>query len=93
MALVSRLDLIRLQKSLRTDEAIGKKFKVTRQAVQQLRWKYGIKSRFAKHPQRNKEILSHFRSGIPATQIAKKFGLSAPQIYRLVRKMRGKRRW
>jgi Mor family transcriptional regulator len=93
MALISKLDLIGLQKSLRTDEAIARKLKVTRQRVHQLRKKYGIKSGYAKHPQRNKEILSMFRGGMPATKIAKKFGLSAPQIYRLVCKMRGKRRW
>jgi len=93
MALVSRLDLIRLQKSLGTDEAIAKKLKVTRQRVHQLRKKYGIKSSYSKHPQRNKEILSMFRGGMPATKIAKKFGLSAQGIYRVIGKMRGKRRW
>ena len=91
MALMSKIELIKLQKSLRTDEAIGKKFKVTRQAIHQFRQKYGIESRYAKNPKRNKEILSLFRMGKTATEIAKNFGLSAGQTYHLIGEARGKK--
>ena len=43
MVKVSRNELVRLQKSLGADSAIGRKFKVTRQWIHYLRKKYGIK--------------------------------------------------
>lgn len=91
MALMSKTELIKLQKSLGTDEAIAKKFKRTRQAIQQLRQHYGIKSRYAKNPKRNKDMLSLFKSGKTAAEIAKIFGLSGSQTYRLIGKARGKK--
>ena len=42
IAKISKAELIRLQKKLHTDEAIGKKFGITRQAVHWNRKKYGI---------------------------------------------------
>jgi DNA-binding NarL/FixJ family response regulator len=92
MALVSKTDLIRLQKSLGTDAAIAGKFKVTRQAIQQLRRNYGIESRYTRNPKRNKEILSLFRGGKPAADIAGKFGLSIAHTYLLIGKAKGKKR-
>jgi DNA-directed RNA polymerase specialized sigma subunit len=89
MALVSKLNLIRLQKSLGTDEAIAKKLNVTRQRIHQLRQKYGIKSDYAKHPKRNKEILWLFKKGKTGPEIAKKFCLSTSRICRLIAETRG----
>lgn len=91
MAVVSKRDLIRLQKSLGTDAAIAKKFKVTRQRIHQLRQKFGIKSTYAGNPKRNKEILSLFRGGKPVTGIAKEYDLSVAYTYRLVGDARGKK--
>jgi hypothetical protein len=75
MARISKTELIKLQKQLGTDEAIGKKFKITRQAVHQLRKKYGIDSSYADNPERN-------ASG---TALAKKFELSISQTYRILK--------
>jgi DNA-binding NarL/FixJ family response regulator len=92
MAMVSKTELVRLQKSLGTDEAIAGKFKVTRQAIQQLRRAYGIESRYSRNPKRNKEILSLFRGGKTVIEIAKKFDLSVAHTYLLLGEARGKKR-
>ncbi len=92
MALMSKTELVKLQKSLGTDEKIAKKFKVTRQAIHQLRQKYGIESRYAKNPKRNKEMLSLFKAGKTGTEIAKKFGMSVSQTYRSIGEARGKKK-
>lgn len=84
MAKVSKSELIKLQKSLTTDEAIGKKFGVTRQAIHQLRKKYGIESSYADHPERNAKIVALYKKGTPGTSIAKKIGLSIPHTYRII---------
>jgi DNA invertase Pin-like site-specific DNA recombinase len=85
MAKISKSELIKLQKSLITDEAIGKKFKITRQAVHQLRNKYEIPAILGKNDDRNEKILSMQKNGISVTGIAKKMGLSVSQTYRLLR--------
>jgi DNA invertase Pin-like site-specific DNA recombinase len=84
MALASKSELIRLQNTLKTDEAIAKKFGVTRQAIHQLRAKYGIESRRALNPARDKKILAMYKSGKTGLEIAKKFGLSVSQTYRVL---------
>jgi DNA invertase Pin-like site-specific DNA recombinase len=84
MALISKAELVELQKTLGTDEAIGKKFKVCRQAIHYYRTKYGIESNWARNPERNKQIISLYRSGNSGTQIAKKVGLSVAMTYRII---------
>jgi Mor family transcriptional regulator len=84
MALVSKSDLIKLQKTLVTDEAIGKKFKVTRQAIHQLRKKYGIASSYVGNPERNEKVISLYKKGTSGVDIAKKFDLSVSQTYRII---------
>jgi hypothetical protein len=84
MALVSKTELIRLQKALGTDEAIAKKFKVTRQAIHQYRQKYGIESLVAKNPERNAKIVAMHKSGKSGAEIAGKHGLSVSQTYRII---------
>jgi hypothetical protein len=84
MALIGKQELIKLQKQLGTDEAIGKKFKVTRQAIHQLRKKYGIESRLADNPERNGKIVAAYKKGATGTDIAKKFELSISQAYRII---------
>ncbi|HUI91607.1 MAG TPA: hypothetical protein VLX68_05090 [Chitinivibrionales bacterium] len=92
MSVVTKIELIRLQKLLGADDAIAKKFKVTRQAIQQLRLRYRIKSRYVKNPKRNKEILSLFKRGKTGYEIAKKFGLSVSRTYKLIAETRGKKK-
>jgi Mor family transcriptional regulator len=84
MSKISKQELIKLQKTLVTDEAIGKKFKVTRQAVFLMRKKYGIESRYVKNPKRNAGIIAAFKKGISGTDLAKKFELSVSQTYRII---------
>jgi DNA invertase Pin-like site-specific DNA recombinase len=85
MARISKQELIRLQKKFKTDARIGEEFGITRQAVHQLRKKYGIESRTAGNPERNKEMVSMRDSGSSVETIAKKYKLSIPQTYRILK--------
>lgn len=85
MARISKTELIRLQKKFKTDARIGEEFGITRQAVHQLRKKYGIESRTAGNPDRNKEMVSLRDSGHSVEAIAKKYKLSIPQTYRILK--------
>jgi DNA invertase Pin-like site-specific DNA recombinase len=84
MARISKTDLIKLQKKLKTDDAIGTKFGITRQAVHQLRKKYGIDSVIAKNDERNTKIVKAYKTGSSGTALSKKFGLSISQTYRVI---------
>ena len=84
MASINKNQLLKLQKSLITDEAIGKKFGITRQAIHQLRKKYGIPSVLAKNEERNAKIQSLYKKGTSGIDIAKKMGLSVSQTYRVI---------
>jgi hypothetical protein len=84
MAKLSKSQLIALQKKLGTDQAIGDKVGVTRQAIHQLRNKYGIDSLIAKNAERNKKIVSLYKGGKTGTDISKKFDLSVSQTYRII---------
>ena len=83
-ARIGKSELIRLQKSLKTDDAIGQKFGITRQAVHQMRKKYGIPSNLAKNDHRNDKIFALYKKGATGMIIAKKFGLSVSQTYRII---------
>ena len=84
MARITKTQLITLQKSLKTDQKIGAKFGITRQAVHQLRKKYGVESVIAKNAERNQKILEAYESGVSGTALAKKFKLSISQTYRII---------
>ena len=84
MARISKADLVKLQKKLVTDAAIGEQFGITRQAVHQLRKKYGIEASLSNNPERNAEIVSLYDAGTPGTDIAKKYKLSISQTYRII---------
>jgi Mor family transcriptional regulator len=86
MSRISKVELIKLQKALKTDERIAKKFKITRQAVQQMRKAYGIASRLTMNPQRNRKIKAMYKAGKTGTEIARKFGLSLSHTYRVINK-------
>ena len=89
MAKISKQELLRLQKKFKTDARIGQEFGITRQAVHQLRKKYEIESRTATNPDRNKEIVDMRDSGQSVEAIAKKFKLSIPQTYRILKESAG----
>ena len=84
MARISKTQLMKLQKKLKTDAAIGEQFGITRQAVHQLRKKYGIDSSLADNPERNAEIVDMYEAGASGTALAKKFKLSISQTYRII---------
>lgn len=84
MARISKGQLQKLQKKYATDEAIGTLFGISRQAVYQLRRRYGIVPVEGKHRTRDGEIVKGFRDGISATALAKKFRLSAAHVYRII---------
>ena len=85
MATMNKNQLIKLQKKHITDDAIGKVFGISRQAVHQLRNKYGIPAITDKKAPRNAAIAQAFKNGISCDALAKKFKLSPAQIYRIVR--------
>jgi hypothetical protein len=85
MARISKNELLKLQKKFHTDARIGEEFGITRQAVHQLRKKYGIDSRTAGNPERNKEMVAFRSEGKTVETIAKKFKLSIPQTYRILK--------
>ncbi len=84
MARITKAQLIRLQKKLKTDAKIGEQFGITRQAVHQLRKKYAIESVIAKNAERNQKIVAAYKSGVSGTALAKKFKLSISQTYRII---------
>lgn len=89
MAKINKQELVKLQKTLKTDAKIGKKFGITRQAVHQLRQKYGIASRTVNNPARNKKIAALRKAGKDISVIAKQFTLSVPQTYRIIKDTMG----
>jgi DNA invertase Pin-like site-specific DNA recombinase len=84
MARITKSELIKLQKRLQTDAKIGEEFGITRQAVHQLRKKYGIESVIAKNDERNQKIVNSYEGGSSGTTLAKKFKLSVSQTYRII---------
>ncbi|MBN1129476.1 MAG: hypothetical protein JXA71_10845 [Chitinispirillaceae bacterium] len=89
MARISKQELIKLQKVLKTDAKIGAKFGITRQAVHQLRKKYAVDSRTASNPLRNKKISALRKAGKKVETIARQFQLSLPQTYRIIKETGG----
>ena len=85
MGKITKQELLRLQKKFGADARIGEEFGITRQAIHQLRKKYGIASRTAANPERNQEIVELREGGKSVAAIAKKYDLSIPQIYRILK--------
>ena len=85
MTRISKIQLIKLQKKLGTDNAIGKKLGITRQAVHKMRQKYGIESLLTNNPERDKEIRRLKKAGTPAATLCRKYNLTISQVYRIVR--------
>jgi hypothetical protein len=89
MAKLSKSQLEKLQKKYKTDDAIGKLFGITRQAVHQLRTKYAIPPILDKNKDRDSEIVKSYNSGAPGTALAKKYDLSISQTYRIINESKG----
>ncbi|OGJ89280.1 MAG: hypothetical protein A2268_10370 [Candidatus Raymondbacteria bacterium RifOxyA12_full_50_37] len=86
MARISKEELVKLQKNLKTDAAIGAKYGITRQAVHQLRVKYGIDYNRKKNLDRDQKIVGQYKKGKTGADIAKDIDLSISQIYRVIKK-------
>lgn len=87
MAKVNKEQLIKLQKTLKTDAAIGAKYGISRQAIHQLRTKYGISSLRDKNKERNLNIVSLYKKGNTGIKIAKGLNISISQVYRIIKKL------
>lgn len=85
MARIGKNQLVKLQKKYKTDEAIAQLYSISRQAVHQLRKKYGIAPVENKYLDRNNTICQLYRSGIPASRLSRKFKLSMTHIYRIIK--------
>jgi len=92
MACVSKPELIKLQKTLKTDHAIGQKFGVSRQAIHQFRLKYGIKANTAKNKERDLKIICSYKKGKSIQEISQELDLSYSHIYRIIDKNSALRR-
>jgi Mor family transcriptional regulator len=77
--------LIMMQKIYETDEAIGSRLHLTRQAVHKMRQFYGIPSVVAYNPRRNKKIVALYNNRNPVRLIAEKFDLSISSVYRIIK--------
>ena len=92
MARIGKSQLISLQRKLGTDEKIGKKFGISRQAVHQLRKRLGLVSRRVRNPERNARIVAMYAAGASARSLAEKFDLSLSQTFRIIKQARKKRK-
>ena len=83
---INRTVMIRLQKKFKTDEEIGRQIGgITRQAVHQMRTKFGVPSLIVGNKDRNKRIRKLARSGECKLNLAKKFNMHHSSIYRICR--------
>ena len=67
-------ELIRLQKTLITDKAIGRKVGLTANGLRRWRKKYGIPTKLTDNTKRNNEIVALYKKGMTGITIASKFG-------------------
>ena len=84
MAHITKSQLIRLQKKYKRDQLIGDQFGITRQAIHQMRKKYGIPSVEIQIPERNKKMRAMRKQGKSIAVIAGKFDLAMSYVYRIV---------
>ena len=90
MARISKSQLEKLRKKYKTDDSIGKLFGISRQAIHQLRIRYGIDPVKNKNSDRNSDIIKQYNQGATGTKIAKKYRLSISQTYRIITETKGK---
>lgn len=81
---LKKKDFERFVKNDTTDEEIGRKYGVTRQAVAQMRWKLGVNARTERNKKRNDKIIAMYNRGLSGAKIAEKIGLSISQTYRIL---------
>jgi hypothetical protein len=84
MARISKDQLLKLQKKYKTDDSIGKLYGISRQAVHQLREKYGLEPVADKNSERDAEIVRQYKAGTAGTKLARRFKMSVSQAYRII---------
>lgn len=84
MAKITKAQFRILQKKLLRDSYIAKELGVSRQAVYQMRMKFGLKSLVPDHRARNAAIVKAYKAGETGLAIAGKFDISASQVYRVI---------
>jgi DNA-directed RNA polymerase specialized sigma subunit len=82
---VTKFQLTSLQSEHGSDAEIGKVLKISRQAVHQLRKKYGIESTRSDQELRNNDIMSAYEKGKTGIEIGSKLDISASQVYRIIK--------
>ncbi|GBU21109.1 hypothetical protein R80B4_00998 [Fibrobacteres bacterium R8-0-B4] len=87
---VTKGQLCKLQKTLKTDERIGQELNMSRQAVHQLRKRLGVAAASTEKPERDAEIAEAYIAGETGIAIAKRFGMSISQTYRIINSANGK---
>lgn len=92
MACVSKQELIKLQKTLKTDHAIGQKFGVSRQAIHQFRLKYGIKANTTKNKERDLKIIGSYKKGKSIQKLSEELDLSYSHVYKIIERNSALRR-
>ena len=90
MLKLSKTELLKLQKTLKTDAAIGRKLGIPRQYIHKIRTGYGIASSYAGNAERNEKIIALYKEGMTGTAIAEKVGLGSPMVYTIINKGRKK---
>lgn len=68
-----------------TDQSIARLYKISRQAVHQLRQRYNIPPVDNKNEERNKQIVQLHHNGESVLKLSKKFKLSPTHIYRILK--------
>jgi hypothetical protein len=87
---VTKGRLSKLKKTHKTDTRIGSALGLSRQSVHQLRKKLGVATALQEKPNRDAEIAAAYIGGETGTAIAKRFGMSISQTYRIINAANGK---
>jgi len=87
MAIIkNKTEMLSLQKKFGADQEIGDHFSVSRQAIHQLRNKFGVPAISDLNKERNLTIKKMRKSGRSAESISNRYGLSISQVYRIFKK-------
>jgi len=87
MAKITKSTLVSLQKKLKTDTAIGERYGITRQAVYQLRKRYGIPAVEGRNDARNLDIYARYNAGESVKSIARRKKVSIFVVYSVLSRL------
>ena len=87
MPILTKSEILKLQKVLKTDASIARLYGITRQAIYGLRKMYNIPSSRIGNHKRNIQISRMYNKRINVESIADKFNLSMQQVYKIIREI------